>query len=57
MLTPAKGLVVPLCPFTFTDSVLKSLLPAAEGSAAPPVSAPAAIAPSAPAISPRFCAP
>src|SRR5580704_7228276 len=60
MSTPAKGLVVPACPVTATDSVEKSALLASEGRAAPvaPLLTPASsAAPVRPASNARFWAP
>src|ERR1700733_7375688 len=60
MSTPAKGLVVPACPVTATDSVEKSTLLASEGRAAPvaPLLTPASsAAPVRPASKARFLAP
>src|ERR1700678_4487067 len=59
MSTPAKGLVVPACPVTATESVEKSELLAREGRAAPvaPVLTPASVAPASWASKARFWAP
>src|ERR1700723_273274 len=59
MSTPAKGLVVPACPVTATESVEKSELLAREGRAAPfaPLLTPASSAPTRPASKERFWTP
>src|ERR1700723_3179439 len=59
MSTPAKGLVVPACPVTATESVEKSELLAREGRAAPfaPLLTPASSAPTRPASRERFWTP
>jgi len=56
MSTPAKGLVVPDCPVTATESVEKSALLASEGKVAPaaPVLLPASAVPASAASKARF---